>query len=107
MEARFPGTRSFAWRAELIPGEEIVRHLLEEKKSVGERRVYPLLAGLALLVLVVGGGGGAAGEQRAEEPSGKESQAGSGGEQAAVDLEHPSRGDENAPVVLTEYADYQ
>jgi protein-disulfide isomerase len=24
-----------------------------------------------------------------------------------VDLEHPSLGDEDAPVVLTEYADYQ
>ena len=84
-----------------------MRHLLKEKKSVGERRVYPLLAGLALLVLATVSCGGVAGEQRTEEPSGKESQAGSGGEQAAVDLEHPSRGDENAPVVLTEYADYQ
>ncbi len=85
-----------------------MRHLLKEKKSVGERRVYPLLAGLALLVLATVSCGGAAGKQRAEEPSGGESQAaGSSGEQAAVDLEHPSRGDENAPVVLTEYADYQ
>ena len=84
-----------------------MRHLLEEKKSVGERRVYPLLAGLALLVLATVSCGGAAGEQRAEEPFGEESKVGSGGEQAAVDLEHPSRGNENAPVVLTEYADYQ
>jgi hypothetical protein len=80
---------------------------LEEKKSVGKRWVYPLLAGLALLVLATVSCGGAAGEQRAEEPSGEESQAGSGGEQAAVDLGHPSMGDENAPIVLTEYADYQ
>ncbi len=80
---------------------------MEEKKFAREWRVYPLLAGLALLVLAAVSCGGAAGEQRGEEPSGEKFQAGSGGEQAAVDLEHPSMGDENAPVVLTEYADYQ
>lgn len=84
-----------------------MRHLLEEKKPRRERRAYPLLAGLALLVLVTVSCGGAAGEQRAEESAGEGPQAGSGEEQAAVDLDHPSLGDENAPVVLTEYADYQ
>ncbi|HLL38334.1 MAG TPA: hypothetical protein VK357_01535 [Rubrobacteraceae bacterium] len=84
-----------------------MRHLLREKKSARERRVYPLLAGLALLVLATVSCGGTAGEQRAEESAGEELRVGSGGEQAAVDLDHPSLGDENAPVVLTEYADYQ
>jgi len=101
-------------RAGLVPGEEIVRHLLGEKKSVRERRVYPLLAGLALLVLAAVSCGG--GEQRAENPTEDETQSGSdagsgeagvGEEQAVVDLDHPSLGDENAPVVMTEYADYQ
>lgn len=80
---------------------------MREKKSVRERRAYSLLAGLALLAIATASCGGTAGEQRAEESAGEESQAGSGGEQAAVDLDHPSLGDENAPVVLTEYADYQ
>jgi hypothetical protein len=44
--------------------------------------------------------GGPAGEQRAEDPVGDEPQGG-------ADLGHPSLGDENAPVVLIEYADYQ
>lgn len=107
LEARSPGTCSSTMRAGLVPGEEIVRHLLGEKKAIRERRVYLLLTGLALLVLATVSCGGAAGEQRAEEPTEEETQAGSGGEQATVDLEHPSMGDENAPVVLTEYADYQ
>ncbi len=59
-----------------------------------------LLAGLALLVLAAVSCGGTAGEQGAEPQAG-------GQEQASVDLDHPSLGDENAPVVLTEYADYQ
>lgn len=71
------------------------------------RSAWPLLAGLALLVLATVSCGGTVGEQRVEEPARDEPQAGSNEEQAAVDLEHPSLGDENAPVVLTEYADYQ
>ncbi len=63
--------------------------------------VRPLLASLALFVVTFAiSCGGASGEQRAEAPAGGEPQ-------AAADLEHPSLGDENAPVVLTEYADYQ
>jgi hypothetical protein len=61
------------------------------------------LAGLALFALLVGVATvacGAAGQQSSEDPSGE-------GEQATVDLEHPSLGDEDAPVVMTEYADYQ
>ncbi len=59
------------------------------------------LVGLALLIgaFAVSCGGTAA-EQGAEPQYGGE-------EQASVELEHPALGDENAPVVLTEYADYQ
>ncbi len=57
--------------------------------------------GLALLIgaFAVSCGGTAA-EQGAEPQDGGE-------EQASVELGHPALGDENAPVVLTEYADYQ
>ena len=75
--------------------------LTETGCSKQTRATWPLLAALMLNVFVVAVScGGAAGEQRAEEPAGDE-------EQAAVDLGHPSLGDEGAPVVLTEYADYQ
>ncbi len=61
-------------------------------------------AGFALLTLLIGAFavscGGTATEQGAEPRDGGE-------ERASVELDHPSLGDENAPVVLTEYADYQ
>jgi protein-disulfide isomerase len=57
----------------------------------------------ALLALFIGAFaiscGGTAAEQGAEPRDGEE--------RASVELDHPSLGDENAPVVLTEYADYQ
>ena len=63
--------------------------------------VRPLLASLTLFVLTFAVScGGASGEQRAEAPAGDE-------QRAVADLEHPSLGNEGAPVVLTEYADYQ
>ncbi len=66
-----------------------------------------LFAGLALITLsVTVSCGGASGEQEAKEPAGKE-QASVKPPQAEAYLEHPSLGQENAPVVLTEYADYQ
>ena len=68
---------------------------------------WPLFAGLALVALLVGVAaiscGGATGEQRAQDsqdPAGNEPQ-------AAADLGHPSLGEKDAPVVMTEYADYQ
>jgi protein-disulfide isomerase len=76
---------------------------LGEKKFKRQRPAWPLLTGLALFVFAAVSCSGAAGEGFQSESGG----AGPGGEQAAVDLEHPSLGDENAPVVLTEYADYQ
>ena len=78
------------------------------------RTTWPLLAGLVLIVLLAAVScGGAAGGQRAKESSEDEpasverSQAETGEPQAGVALEHPSLGDEDAPVVITEYADYQ
>jgi len=61
-------------------------------------------AGLALLALLIGtfavSCGGTVSEQGAEPRDGSE-------KWAAVELDHPTLGDENAPVVLTAYADYQ
>ncbi len=78
------------------------------------RTTWPLLAGLVLIVLLAAVScGGAAGEQRAkenvenEQASVERPQAETGEPQAGVALEHPSLGDEDAPVVITEYADYQ
>ena len=68
-----------------------------------KRPIGPFLAGLALVVaalFVAVFWGSTVGEQRAKDPAGY-------GPQGGVNLEHPSLGDENAPVVLIEYADYQ
>ncbi len=65
----------------------------------GKRLARPLLAGLALVALLAASCGRAGGEQSAEGSAGDE--------QAAVDLEHPSLGEEGAPVVLLEYWDLQ
>ncbi len=64
------------------------------------RSIWPLLALVALLVGAFAISCGGSGEQRAEAPAGDEPE-------AAVDVEHPSLGDEGAPVVMTEYADFQ
>ena len=76
-------------------------------KGHSKRRIllWLLRAGLVLLALAAVSCGGPSAEQRAEDPA--EDEPAEGSEQAAVDLEHPSLGDEDAPVVLTEYADYQ
>lgn len=88
--------------------------LTETGCSKQTRATWPLLAALVLIVLVVAVScGGAAGEQRAketaedEQASEERSQTETGEPQAGVALEHPSLGDEDAPVVITEYADYQ
>jgi hypothetical protein len=87
--------------------EEIVGYFLEEEGSAmherfcGKETIWLPFAGLALLVgaFAVSCGGTAA-EQGAEPRDGYE-------ERASVELDHPTLGDENAPVVLSEYADYQ
>ena len=55
--------------------------------------------GLALLALLIGTFAISCGGTGAEQ--------GGGEERASAELDHPSLGDANAPVVLTEYADYQ
>ena len=66
----------------------------------GRRSAWPLLAGLMLVALLAAVSCGASGKQGAKDPTGD-------GSQASVDLEHPSLGEEDAPVVLVEYSDYQ
>jgi hypothetical protein len=81
--------------------EETVGYFLEKEGSAmherfgGKETICLPFASLALLVgaFAVSCGGTTA-EQGAEP-------------QASADLDHPSLGDTNAPVVLTEYADYQ
>ena len=58
------------------------------------------LAGLALLALLIGALAVSCGGPSTEPQDGGE-------ERASVELDHPALGDEDAPVVLTEYADYQ
>jgi hypothetical protein len=86
--------------------KKIGRRFLKENRRTGSvlpvhrrRSIWPPLALIALLVgtfAVSCGSGG----QRAEAPAGDEPE-------AAVYGEHPSLGDEGAPVVMTEYADFQ
>lgn len=86
-----------------------------EERFKRRRAVRPLLASLglvALLVLIPACGGGGAGDQSAEEePAQGETQAtaqkSEEAQEAGTALGNPSLGDENAPVVLIEYADYQ
>ena len=90
-----------------------------EGRSKRRRAVRPLLASLglvALLAIIPACGGGGAGSQRAEEePAKEEAQATVQKSEVAseetgeadMDLRNPSLGDEDAPVVMIEYADYQ
>ena len=79
------------------------------------RATWPLLVGLVLIVFLAAVScGGAASEQRAketaedEQDSEERSQTETGEPQGAgAGLGPPSLGDEDAPVVITEYADYQ
>ena len=79
------------------------------------RATWPLLAGLVLVVLLATiSCGGAAGEQRAKDTA-EDKQASVERSRAQTEepqgagagLGHPSLGEEEAPVVITEYADYQ
>ena len=86
----------------------------ETGRSKETRATWPLLAGLVLTILLAAAScGGVAGEQRTkenakdEQASVERSQAETEEPQAGVALGHPSLGDKDAPVVITEYADYQ
>ena len=70
----------------------------------GKLTTWLSFAGLALLALLIGAFAASCGGTSAEQGAEPRDR---GEERASVDLDHPSLGDENAPVVLTEYADYQ
>jgi hypothetical protein len=81
--------------------------MLEERFK--RRRVVRLLLtslGLVALLVFISACGGGAGNQRAEEKPSKEV-ASAETREAGADLGSPSLGDEDAPVVMMEYADYQ
>jgi hypothetical protein len=74
--------------------------LLENGRFEVRRPAWLLFAALALMALLAAVScGSAGGEQRGVGPS--------GGEQAVANLENPSLGEEDAPVVLVEYSDLQ
>ncbi len=79
-----------------------------EERFKRRRAVRLLLASLGLVTLLVfiSACGGGAGSQRAEEEPSKELASAETWE-AGADLGSPSLGDEDAPVVMIEYADYQ
>jgi hypothetical protein len=68
------------------------------ERSGGKGKIWVPFAGLALLALLVGAFAVSCGGTVAEQPAEP---------QASADLDHPTLGAEDAPVVLTEYADYQ
>ena len=79
-----------------------------EERSKRRRTVRPLLASLGLVALLVFiSACGGAGSQRAEEEPSKEVASVETQEAAGADLGNPSLGDEDAPVLMVEYADYQ
>jgi len=83
------------------------KDLAKNGHTEGKRPTWPLLLGLALITLFATVScGGAAGEQR-EDPLVGGSRVGPEEPQAGADLGHPALGNENAPVVLIEYADFQ
>ncbi len=65
------------------------------KRFDGKKMIWLPFALLTLLVGAFAVSCGGTGTEQPAEP------------QASVDLDRPSLGDANAPVVLTEYADYQ
>ena len=89
-------------------------------KERGAKRAWPLFVGLPLIILIavaaVAFSGGkerasqpASGQQSgekgsAERPSQAEKEQASGGKR---ELGHPALGEEDAPVVMIEYGDYQ
>ncbi len=83
----------------------------EHGRSERKRPVWPLLAGLALVALLAVSCGSSTGKQSAKDPgpqaSADKSRVAPEEPQAGADLEHPSLGDEDAPVLMIEYADFQ
>ena len=84
----------------------IKKDLAQTGHTEGKRPTRSLLVGLALIALFAGSCGSPTEEQR-QDPLGGGSRVGSEEAQAEADLGHPALGNENAPVVLVEYADFQ
>jgi len=72
------------------------------------RAVFTLVVALAATLVLAGCGGGGGGSS-AEEDGGGEAASSGGGEGGgeSAELEVPSLGRDDAPVVMTEYSDYQ
>jgi hypothetical protein len=73
--------------------------MLHDERFDGKGMAPLPFVGFALLALLIGAFAVSCGGTAAER-AGPE-------ERASVELDRPTLGDENAPVVLTEYADYQ
>jgi hypothetical protein len=81
----------------------------------GAGRLWPLFVGLPLIMAVAVAAVLLSGERsqpsrQGQNPPSEGRQARSGGEQASrggAELGHPSLGRKDAPVVMTEYADFQ
>lgn len=79
------------------------------------RPAWPLLAGLALLALFIAVScGGTTGKQSTKDTADNEQASADKlqvdtkePQEVGTDLGHPSLGEEDAPVVMTEYADFQ
>jgi len=63
----------------------------------------PLIALLAVGAILLSGGG----EETSRPAQDRGSQASGGGSQGSTDLGTPALGSADAPVVMTEYSDYQ
>ena len=77
-------------------------------QELGLRAVFTLVVAL-VAALVLSGCGAGGGQSSAGSDGGEGSDSSGGGEAGGetVKLETPSLGREDAPVVLTEYSDYQ
>jgi hypothetical protein len=80
--------------------------LAQNGHTEGKRLATSLLVGLALVALFAVSCVSATEEQR-QDPVGGGSWVGSEEAQAEADVWHPALGNENAPVFLVEYADFQ
>jgi hypothetical protein len=94
-----------------VPGRDPAPEggILSGRENAGLGRFWPLFVGVPLISLLAVGaillsGGGGEPSQPAREDG---SRASGGGSQGSPDLGTPTLGSADAPVVMTEYSDYQ